>query len=111
LEIVRKWNISTGLETEGKSREDLTENWQTKSRIRGGDSGDYDYNYDDYYDIKHTGRLQQYPTNPGHSQTDITFYSPVRARISDRIRVPWFCAGTVLAVVSSATGPTECLKY
>ena len=82
-----------------------------KSRIRGGDSGDYDYNYDDYYDIKHTGRLKQYPTNPGHSQTDITFYSPVRARISDRIRVPWFCAGTVLAVVSSATGPTECLKY
>ena len=37
-----------------------------KSTIRGGDCGDYDYN--DLYDIKHTGQLQQYLTNPGHSK-------------------------------------------
>jgi hypothetical protein len=30
---------------------------------------------------------------------------------SPLIRVLWFCAGTGLAVVSSATGPTEYLKY
>jgi len=99
-------NISTGLATEGKVRENLTRRWQTKSSIRGGD-----YDYDDHYDIKHTGRLQQQPTNPGHSQSEITFCSPVRARISARIRVLWFCACTGLAVVSSATGPTECIKY
>jgi len=36
--------------------------WQTKSSRCGGDCGDYD----DHYDIKHTGRLQQQPTNPDH---------------------------------------------
>jgi len=77
--------------------------------MRGSDCGDYDC--DDHYHIKHTWQLQQQPTNSGHSQTEITFCSAVRARISARIRVFWFCAGTGLAVVSSATGPTECLKY
>jgi len=61
---VWKRNISTGLTTEGKGRENLTRRWQTKGSIRGGDCGDYDY--DNHYDIKHTGRLQQQPTNPGH---------------------------------------------
>jgi len=50
--------------TEGKDRQNPTKRWQTKSSIRGGDCGDYDY--DDHYDIKHNGRLQQQPTNPGH---------------------------------------------
>lgn len=72
-----------------------------------GDCGDYDYDY--HYHIKYTGRLQQQPTNPGHLQTDITLCSPVRARISATVRVMWFCAGTGLAAVSSATGPAECL--
>ena len=37
-----------------------------KSTIRGGDCGDYDYDYDDNCEIKHTGRLLQQPTKPGH---------------------------------------------
>ena len=86
-------------QTEMKDSQNLTKSWQTKSSIRGGDYGVYDY--DDHYDIKHTGRLQQQLTNPGHQQTDITFCSPVRVRI----------LATGLAVISSATGPTEYLKY
>ena len=61
LEADWKRDISTGLATEGKDRENPKKRWQTKSSIRGGDCGDYDN--DDHY---HTGRLQQQPTNPGH---------------------------------------------
>ena len=57
-----KRDISTGLATEAKVRENPTKGWQTKSSIRGGDCGDYDY--DDHCDIKHAGQLQQQPTNP-----------------------------------------------
>jgi len=59
-----KRDISIGLATEGKVRENPTGRWQTESSIRGGDCGDYDY--DDHYDMQHTGRLKQQPTNPGH---------------------------------------------
>jgi len=56
-------SIITGLanrsERQSESHKELA-----KSSIRSGDCGDYDY--DDHYDIKHTGRLQQQPTNPGH---------------------------------------------
>jgi len=38
--------------------------WQTKCPIRGGDCGDNVY--DDHYNIKHTGSLQQQPKDPGH---------------------------------------------
>jgi len=47
-----------------KSDKNPTKRWQTKSSIRGGVCGDYDYNYQ--YGIKHNGRLQRQPTNPGH---------------------------------------------
>jgi hypothetical protein len=109
LEADWKRGISTVLATEGKGRQNPTKRWQTKCPMRGGDCGDYDY--DDHYGIKHSGLPQKQPSNPGHSQTDSTFRSPVRAMISATIRVSWFCAGTCLAVVSSATGPTECIKY
>ena len=54
-----KGYISTGLAAEGKGRQNPTKRWETKSSIRGGD-------YDDHYNIKHTGQLQQQPMNPGH---------------------------------------------
>jgi len=94
-----------------KAEKNLTKRRQKKISVPGEVCGDYDYDCDDHYDIKHNGRLQQKPTNQNHSQIDITFCRPVRARVSARIRVLWFCTGTGLAVASSATGTTEYLKY
>jgi hypothetical protein len=48
----------------GKPDKSLKKRCQTKSYIRGGDYGDYIYG--NHYDIKHTGRLHQQLTNPGH---------------------------------------------
>ena len=64
LEVDWKRDISTGLATKGKGRENPTKRRQTKSSTPGGDCGDYDY--DEHYNIKHSGRLQQQPKNPGH---------------------------------------------
>jgi len=62
LEADWKRGIGTVLATEGKGRQNPTIRWQTNFPIRGGDCGDYD----DLYNIKHTGSLQQKTKDPGH---------------------------------------------
>jgi len=93
LEVDWKRDISTGLATDGKGRDNLTKRRQRARSV---------------VEIMIMMIITTLITLAGYSNS---LCSPVRARISATIRVPWFCEGTGLAVVSSATGPTEWLKY
>jgi hypothetical protein len=75
---------------------------QKSCSTRGDNCGYYDYG--DHYDIKHICQLQKQVKNPGHSQTDITFCTPVRARILARIRTSVNTCAVVLYRHTAGSG-------